>query len=99
MEKFIYSVSGYILGFVLSSFLWGKTEGATGVVTNLRFNLIGKEIALHHWMLFLVLLILLILFRNKFELPDKILYLALGFFIGGLNHGLTYKDWFRIVIK
>ena len=96
MEKLICSLLGYFLGFIFSLVLWGKTEGSAGIVPNLRFILLGRDIALHHWILFLALTIILLLLRQKIELPDKIFYLFLGFSIGGLNQGLSYRDWFTI---
>lgn len=97
MEKVILSISGYLVGFLLSTLLWGKTEGAVGLIQNLRIDLGGKELVLHHWMLFLMLLILILIFRNYFS--NKAFLFFLGVMIGGLHQGLTYGDWHLFLRK
>jgi len=97
MDKIIPSMGGYLTGFIVSTLIWGKTEGDSGIITNLRFTLFNKSVALHHWMLFLILTVFLLLFRNRISLSDKSFYFILGLLWGGLNQGLTYKDWFKII--
>ena len=95
MEKIFPSVLGYLIGFIVSTLVWGKTEESIGLIPNLRFSLGAKEVFLHHWMLFLVLTIFILLVRN--QIPSKMFFFLLGIFIGGLHQGLTYKDWYVLV--
>lgn len=95
MDRVLFSTGGYLVGFIVSSLIWGKTEGGTGLIPNLRITLGNKELLLHHWMLFLLLLLLILLFRNQFS--TKLFYLLLGIIIGGLHQGLTYKDWYILL--
>ncbi|OGM13043.1 hypothetical protein A3A76_01865 [Candidatus Woesebacteria bacterium RIFCSPLOWO2_01_FULL_39_23] len=97
MEKLISSLIGYAASFIISTLIWGKYEGDVGFINNLRFEFMGREIALHHWMLFLLLAVILVTFRQKLNISDKLFYLLLGFFMGGLNQGLTFKDWYKIL--
>lgn len=97
MEKLALSVFGYLLGFGISLFLWGKVEGGVGILPNLRFEIAGKQASLHHWMLFLILLLGLLFIRNKVGLSDKTYYFLLGLAFGGINQGLTFKDWATIL--
>lgn len=92
MEKLFFSITGYLFGFIFSSLVWGTGENGIGIIPNLRIPLGIKVLALHHWMLFLVLIVLLLAIRNSFS--DKIFYFILGICVGGLNQGLTYKDWY-----
>lgn len=97
MEKVIFSISGYLVGFLVSTLLWGKSEGAVGIIPNLRIALGSKELVLHHWMLFLLLLIFILIFRNYFS--NKAFLFLLGVIIGGLHQGLTYRDWYLLLKK
>lgn len=95
MDKIAPSVGGYLIGFIVSTLIWGETEGSVGLLPNLRIALGGKEVLLHHWMLFLILLALVLIFRSQFS--TKLFYFLLGAIIGGLHQGLTYKDWLTIL--
>jgi len=92
MEKLIPSIVGYLIGFLVSTIIWCKTEGGVGLIPNLRITLGAKELVLHHWMLFLTLIIIVLILRN--HISNKLFYLFLGIFIGGFHQGLTYKDWY-----
>ena len=48
MDKVIFSLGGYLVGFIVSTLIWGKTEGAIGFIPNLRIPLGTKELLLHH---------------------------------------------------
>lgn len=95
MDKIILSLGGYLTGFIVSTLIWGKTEGGVGLIPNLRIALGTKELLLHHWMLFLLLLVLVLIFRSQFS--NKLFYFLLGIIIGGFHQGLTYKDWYILL--
>lgn len=92
MEKVLPSIAGYLIGFTISSLIWGKVEGNSGLIPNLRIPLGTKILLLHHWVAFAVLLIIVLIFRS--QLSNRLFYLLLGIIIGGLHQGLTYKDWY-----
>jgi hypothetical protein len=98
---------GGVVGYILTNFVSGKTEGEKGLID---FNWITKplKIHLHHWIIFSIILICCfvfpIVFKNKNQTNDTQNYeknkhnLIIGFLIGGIIQGLTYADRFKIFI-
>ncbi len=90
------SLVGYGVGFGLSELLWGRAEGLSGIIPNLRIDFGGKTLTLHHWMLFVILAIVLVIFRYRVKISDNVFYFLLALCFGGMNHGISYKDWYKI---
>lgn len=98
MEKYLPSIVGYILGFTLSVLLMGKTEGASGIVHNTRIVIGNKTFCLHHWLIFLFYIAVLLFIRSKVRfIPNTVFLFLLGYLLGGIHQGLTYRDWFILI--
>lgn len=85
-------VLGVVLGFIIASILSGKKEEAQGKLKSWKFNLRNYKIHLHHWLIFSLILVVLILIRfyNGF---------VYGFLVGLIIQGITYKDFYKIVTR
>ena len=84
------------LGYVAADFIAGKNTGDQGRVRNMVFHIRSYRVHLHHWLLFLFLL-LGIYFFNIFLFSPKIFY---GFLGGVAVQGvLDYSDWTKIIKK
>ncbi len=95
MLEFIFIISGLLFGFFISFLLWGKSEGKKGFLPNLRPNIAGHTIYIHHWTVFLLVLIIVIIVNlSGGYIPKNLLLLVIGFLTGGTIHGLRYKDRF-----
>lgn len=80
-----------ILGFFLSDYFSGRHTG-DNIDRSFRFKA-GKYIVhLHHWMWSAAVAAVCL----AFEIYNPIL---LGFLLGSIIQGLTYKDWFLIIYK
>lgn len=57
----------------------------------LKWQIGNNYIHIHHWMYYLCAFLLL-LWMSDFAGKD----ILLGLFAGGIIHGLTYSDWYKI---
>jgi len=80
---------GIILGYVFGVFIGGKSEGERGRI-HFEWFLQKTRLHIHHWIVFLLLLILYMYIYGSMDIIS-------GFFIGGIIHGLTYNDWYKII--
>jgi hypothetical protein len=88
----------YVFGLLFPKTIWGKSEGEQGVVPNLRLKIKGNIVRPHHWMLFLVLAFGITVYQAmNGQFSDLVFFGLLGFFVGGMHHGLMYKDWHVII--
>ncbi len=80
---------GFAIGFLIAWIFSGKKEGEKPrlILQTKKYNY-----HLHHWMIFLLILIILIAmgYRNEF---------IYGLVIGIIIQGLTYKDFYEIRAK
>ena len=98
MEKFLISLIGYAVGYYASIFLFGKSEGLTGIIPNFRFSFSGLNFSPHHWMFFVLLSILIMIIQSKTKaIPQELFIFIISIFLGGFVQGLSYKDWFIII--
>jgi hypothetical protein len=89
---------GGVIGYTITNFVSGKSEGEKGLID---FNWIIKplKIHLHHWIIFSIILLCVLVFVFLKENHEKNKYnLIIGFLIGGIIQGLTYTDRFKIFI-
>lgn len=91
------STFGYFTGFLISSLVWGKAEGATGIIPNLRIPIGDTTFAIHHWIVSLVLIMLLLYLRTKWNISTQIFIFMISFLIGSFAQGILYKDWYIII--
>jgi hypothetical protein len=76
---------GAILVFCLHAWLGGTER------YRFRFDFdSGRYIHIHHWIIYTVLLVLLVIFRNK--VPDPLEWFLAGCCLGGFIHGFLYFD-------
>lgn len=87
VKLFIGIILGYIFGYIVS----GKSEGEKGLI-HCNWCIETFKIHLHHWIIMsIILAYYLIYVENKSNI-------IIGFLIGGIIHGLSYKDRFNIII-
>lgn len=67
-----------------------KKEGERGGLHQ-EWTINKIKIHLHHW---LVMFVILLIYINAVNKPNQ---LVIGFLIGGIAHGLTYSDWYKII--
>lgn len=82
-------ISGILCGYLFGCFIGGKKEGEPG---NIHFEwFIQKtKLHIHHWIIFSLLLIIYFCFCNTNMFIT-------GFLSGGIIHGFTYNDWYKII--
>jgi hypothetical protein len=84
-------ILGIFFGYMFGVFIGGKKEGQPGRLHFQQF--IDKTgLHLHHWLIFLIILIIYIVVHdNRYNIIE-------GFLVGGIIHGLTYNDWYKIIV-
>tara|TARA_B110000046_G_scaffold71921_1_gene79789 strand:+ start:494 stop:757 length:264 start_codon:yes stop_codon:yes gene_type:complete len=87
MEFIVGTVTGYLFG----CFIGGDTEGVHGRI-HFEWFIRATGLHLHHWLIFLLILIVHMLVYDEWN-P----YVD-GFLTGGIIHGLTYRDWYRVIV-
>jgi hypothetical protein len=83
--------AGILSGYLFGCFIGGKTEGEPGRL-HFEWFIQNTRVHLHHWLVFLIILIIYILSYKGNSSFIK------GFLIGGITHGLTYDDWYEIIV-
>ncbi len=82
---------GIVIGFLIFEIFSGRKQGKIG-----SFILILETrkhfYHLHHWFISLIILIILSAFSVKNNFID-------GFLIGAIIQGLTYKDFYKFLIR
>lgn len=100
MEKIVPSLLGFAAGFISAIILFGHSEGQTGLIPNFRVSLFGYYFSPHHWATYIVLIFILAVIQAKTQfLPKNIFYFLIAFFLGTINQGLTYSDWYIWMTK
>ena len=84
-------IIGIIIGFFIFEVFSGRKEGKIGN-SILILETKKYDYHLHHWMIFLLILIILL----AIEYHNDFIY---GLVIGIIVHGLTYKDFYEIRTK
>lgn len=85
-----------LAGYFAAHFFAGKKTSEPGRFPSLVFEVQDYRIHLHHWLVFLVVLVGATLFNFFLFTP----FLFYGFFGGAIFQGLWhYEDWPRIVSK
>jgi hypothetical protein len=95
----MFFIFGFIISYIFFSLILQNREKTKPKIwNNLEIKILnGKCLHFHHWIIFSILLIILIICRNNF---NKNYYLfLLGFCLGGIFQGLKYKDRFEILQK
>lgn len=83
-----------VFGYFFTKILAGKKPGETGKVKSVIIELEKWKIHLHHWLIALGI----IFFNFYFNfLPYQ--QFSLGFLSGVVFQGLSYPDWYKIVVK
>ena len=83
-------VTGSLAGYLFGCFIGGKKEGEPGRI-HWEWFIQKTNIHLHHWIIFTILLIVYMCMNDR---PS---YYITGFLSGGIIHGLTYNDWYKII--
>lgn len=94
-------IFGFAAGYGFGQFIGGEKEGVKGRV-HWEWFLRKTRLHIHHWIIFLFLLLInIIMYDVANQIYEKRMSrsqsVILGFFIGGLIHGLTYDDWYKII--
>lgn len=98
MDKVIFSIIGYVVGFMYNYFTSGRTEGVQGIIPNIEFSFGSKNIIIHHWLTQALVLGAVLIIETKYSfIPRLLLYLMVGFLLGGINQGLLYSDWYKFI--
>ena len=87
--NYIYLIIGIFLGYLVASFLSGKKAGQKGIFKSLIIKTKQYKLHLHHWIISLIILIILLIFKYY----NNFIY---GILIGIFIQGLTYKDFYKI---
>ena len=79
-------ILGLLFGYLFGWFICGSKE-----CEPVEIRISQTKIHIHHWMFFLVLLIIYSRFYNIYTFIP-------GFLLGGIIHGFTYNDWYKIIV-
>ena len=97
-----YFFAGMILSIAMFILFGAKRAGEKGKVGISVLIYINKDkcLHIHHWMIFLALLIIVIIFLklSKCSTPPPV-YLLIGFLVGGVLSGFRYSDAFVVKKK
>jgi hypothetical protein len=85
-------VIGIIIGYLIAYFFSGRKVGEQGRLKSIKFEIKGYIVHFHHWLIFSVILILLILLR----IYNNFVY---GLLVGVIAQGLSYRDFYKTVYK
>ena len=87
---------GIVLGYFLGKLFSGKKPGQPGKIKSIIFYIGRYKLHLHHWLVFLSILILNLLTSLFFPFPKFSLSLLSGLMIQGI---VCYPDWHRILVR
>lgn len=87
---------GIVLGYFLGKLLSGKKPGQSGKIKSIIFYFGRYKLHLHHWLVFLSILILTLLTSLFFPFPKFSLSFLGGLMIQGI---VCYPDWHRILVR
>ncbi len=82
---------GIVIGFLIFEIFSGRKKGKMGA-SILILETRKHFYHLHHWFISLIILIILIISSVK----NNFIY---GFLIGAIIQGLTYKDFYKFLIR
>jgi len=86
---------GWLLGFLLSKYMAGKTSGKPGRIKSIVIPFGKNKIHFHHWLISSGIIILSLIINVRF-LASAISY---GVLSGSVFQGIYYySDWHRILI-
>ena len=92
---------GLIISYIFTKIFFGKIKEGKApnilitippFIKNSKVVLFNKHI--HHWLIFLIILLLLIIFRKNLSKYKLFLEFSIGFCFYLIIHGLQYKDAF-----
>ncbi len=86
-----------IAGFFVSRSLAGKKPGQKGRIRSLRIKVRNHFIHIHHWIYGGAVLAVAPMFFEKHPWPYQSVFI--GFLIGIVIQGLTYRDFYKIFYK
>ena len=92
LENTLFALLAGIAGYFTARFFSGRKEGEQGRLHSWIFSAGRYRVHLHHW--FIAALLLAGLWVSGWTPP-----LLIGFLLGLVVQGLTYKDFYRIVYK
>jgi len=84
-------IIGIIVGFTLFELFSGRKEGKVGIFI-LFLKTKKHAYHIHHWIVSLIILIILLSFSIKIPF-------LLGFLIGSIIQGWTYKDFYKFLTR
>lgn len=90
MTNYVVLGASTLLGYKFGEFIGGNSAGEKGRL-HWEWWLRVTKLHIHHWIIMLILLILYIMFADS---PSLVI---IGFLLGGVIHGLTYNDWYKII--
>ena len=97
MLNVFFYVIGLVLWFCFLYYVNAKKSGDYSFGM-LKFKLGNKKILhIHHWMYYTVLLVGTLFLVSKFN--SKLKWFILGILTGGILHGLSYDDFYKIYYK
>ncbi len=88
---FILFALGVAIGFLIFEIFSGRRQGKIGA-SILILETKKHFYHLHHWFIALIILIIL----SAFSVKNNFIY---GFLIGAIIQGLTYKDFYKFLIR
>ena len=83
-------ILGVLMGYLFGVFIGGEKEGDIGRI-HWEWFIQKTRIHLHHWMVFSMLLLIYA------TMCDNMNMFIQGVLAGGIIHGLTYDDWYKII--
>ena len=97
---------GIILSYIFTRIFFGKIKSgkSPNILINIPPFIINSKLILfnkhiHHWLVFLIILLLLFIFRKKLSKYKSFLEFSMGFSFYMILHGLQYKDAFDFTNK
>jgi hypothetical protein len=88
-------IIGFIFGYLFGIFIGGKAEGERGRI-HWDWWLDNCKIHLHHWIIMTIILVIFELNAFRFNLTKSQSEFIISFLLGGIIHGLSYSDRFKL---
>ena len=88
---------GFILGWIFGNIIGGKSSGKKGLI-HWDWFLDTFKIHLHHWIIMIIILIMYIIILEESNDQANYNSYIVGFLLGGIAQGLSYKDRFEIFL-
>ena len=94
----LYIITGFLLGFLFYILIDRGEKQRPLIFNSIIISCMNTKYHIHHWIIFLLLLIILIpiIFIYSY---NNIFALLLGICLGSILQGLSYNDAFKIIVK